>query len=121
MKKIIVLLVNMLFVSSVYAQGISFFSGSWNDVLIEAKQKKKVVFVDVYTEWCGPCKLMEKNVFSDEQVGKYYNVNFICYKLDGEKGEGPEIVKKYGIKGYPTCLYLDEDGKLYIVLAEQKM
>ena len=112
MKKIIVLLVNMLFVSSVYAQGISFFSGSWNDVLIEAKQKKKVVFVDVYTEWCGPCKLMEKNVFSDEQVGKYYNVNFICYKLDGEKGEGPEIVKKYGIKGYPTCLYLDEDGKL---------
>ncbi len=112
MKKIIVLLVNILLVSFVYAQGISFFSGSWSGVLTEAKQKKKIVFVDVYTEWCGPCKLMEKNIFPDEQVGKYYNTNFICYKLDGEKGEGPEIVKKYGIKSYPTCLYLDGDGKL---------
>ena len=64
MKKIIVLLVNMLFVSVVYAQGISFFSGSWSDVLAEAKQKKKVVFVDIYTEWCGPCKLMEKNIYN---------------------------------------------------------
>lgn len=112
MKKIIVLLVNMLLVSCVYAQGISFFSGNWTELLTEAKQKNKIVFVDVYTAWCGPCKLMEKNVFSDDQVGKYYNENFICYKLDGEKGEGPEIVKKYGIKGYPTCLYLDGDGKL---------
>ena len=73
----------MLFVSVVYAQGISFFSGSWSDVLAEAKQKKKVVFVDIYTEWCGPCKLMEKNIFPDEQVGKYYNANFICFACNG--------------------------------------
>lgn len=96
----------------VCAQGIVFQKGSWEDVLALAEQENKAVFVDFYTSWCGPCKMMEKEVFSQEKVGEYYNRNFVCCQIDGEKGEGPALVKKYKITGYPTFLYLDCRGQV---------
>ena len=94
------------------AQGISFRTEAWNEILSEAKQQNKVVFVDMYTSWCGPCKVMERDVFSQPEVGKYYNENFICYKLDAEKGEGIDLVEEYGVTGYPTYLFVNGDGQL---------
>lgn len=96
----------------IFAQGLVFQEGTLKDALAKAKQENKQVFVDVYTSWCAPCKMVAKNVFPQEKMGKYYNQYFINYQLDGEKGEGPDIVKKFGIKGYPTFLYLDGDGNL---------
>lgn len=96
----------------IFAQGIIFQEGTLKETLAKARQENKMVFVDVYTTWCGPCKMVAKTVFPQEKVGKYYNQHFINCKLDGEKGEGPELVKKYGIQGYPTFLYLDGDGTL---------
>ncbi|HEX9957587.1 MAG TPA: thioredoxin family protein [Fibrella sp.] len=92
--------------------GIHFFTGSWKEVLAEAKKQNKPVFVDIYTTWCGPCKLMAKQAFPDEAVGKLFNDNFVSYQIDAEKGEGIAIAKQYAITAYPTSLFVSADGSL---------
>ncbi|PZR25874.1 MAG: hypothetical protein DI535_16335 [Citrobacter freundii] len=95
---------------SVRAADIRFFSGSWEQLLAEAKQQRKPIFVDIYTTWCTPCKQMDKYIFTEPSVSEKYNADFICYKLDAEKGEGIRIAKQYNITAYPTYLYLDPQG-----------
>lgn len=92
--------------------GIRFFSGTWKDVIAEAKKKKLPIFVDVYTDWCAPCKRMEREVFILPKVGKFFNSNFLCYRLNAEKAEGPELSKIFGFNAFPTWLYLNSEGIL---------
>ncbi|EHQ26146.1 thioredoxin family protein [Mucilaginibacter paludis] len=92
--------------------GIRFFSGNWKAMLAAAQARHLPVFVDVYTDWCAPCKRMEKEVFVLPEVDSFFNENFLCYRLNAEKGEGPGIAKAYGIRAYPTWLYLSADGSL---------
>ncbi len=91
---------------------VQFFEGSWNEVLQEAKKQNKPIFVDFYTSWCGPCKLMTKTTFANIQVGDYLNSNYIAYKIDCEKGEGIQIAEKFEIFSYPTLCFFDKNGKL---------
>lgn len=93
-------------------KGMVFFEGSWEQLMAEAKQSGKPVFVDVYTTWCGPCKLMAKNIFPQNAVGETYNSSFINYKLDAETPEGSVLAKQYNVGAYPTFLYLKNDGEL---------
>lgn len=90
--------------------GILFHQGAFNEALQLAKKENKLVFLDIYATWCGPCKSLKATTFSDSEVGAYYNENFINVALDGEKGEGLELAKKYGITGYPTLLFINSDG-----------
>lgn len=92
------------------ASEIHFEKGSLKDALQLAAVQKKLVFVDAYTSWCGPCKWMAKNVFTDDDVSKFYTKNFICLKLDMEKGEGVEFANKYNIHAYPTFVFLNSGG-----------
>ena len=92
--------------------GIKFFTGSWKDVLTEARRQRKPVFIDIYTTWCGPCKLMAKQAFPDTKVGEKFNANFINYQIDAEKGEGITVAKQYAVSAYPTSLYVSADGDL---------
>ena len=93
-------------------KGIKFTEGSWSQVLGEAKKQNKLIFIDIYTTWCGPCKAMSENVFVDEKVGEKFNEAFINYKIDAEKGEGIELAKTYAITAYPTYLFVNEAGEL---------
>ncbi len=114
MKKSILLSLVVIFcVSALHAQsGIQFQHTAWNDILKEAAKENKLVFVDAYTTWCGPCKRMSKEVFTQNEVAKFYNKEFINYKIDMEKGEGPELASKYKVAQYPTLLFIDAAGNL---------
>ena len=94
------------------AGGIQFFEGSFEEALILAEEEGKHVFVDVYTTWCGPCKIMDAVVFPRDEVGEYYNARFVNVKLDAEDEaiNGPAISEHYAVGAYPTYLYLNPDG-----------
>lgn len=92
--------------------GIQFIEGSWASILKKAKAEKKIIFFDAYTTWCGPCKLLQKNVFTRSDVAEVFNKNFINVKFDMESGEGPALAKKYPLEGYPTLFFIDPDGKM---------
>src|SRR5690606_35593617 len=74
----------------------------------------KPIFIDVYTEWCGPCKWMDQNVFNQKEVGDYMNKNFISVKLDAEKGFGKAFAKAYHIGSYPTYVYFNQNGDVVL-------
>ncbi|MGN7722969.1 thioredoxin family protein [Chitinophaga sp. 22620] len=93
-------------------QGMQFFEGTWQELLDAAKKQGKLIFVDVYTDWCPPCKQMDKEIFPLKEVGDTYNSMFLNYRLDAEKGEGVAIAGKYSVKAYPTYLYLNAEGTL---------
>lgn len=94
------------------SQGIDFFHGSFEEALALAAREDKLVFVDVYTIWCGPCVVMQESVFPLPEVGQFFNARFINYKLDAESEEqnGPEIAARFDVQAYPTYLILDHSG-----------
>lgn len=92
--------------------GIRFEHGAWKETLAKAKKENKLVMLDAYTSWCGPCKWMAKNIFPLKEVGDFYNKHFINAKIDMEKGEGTGIAKQYNVMNYPTFLFVDGSGKL---------
>lgn len=82
-----------------------------DSALVLAKVEGKMAFVDCYATWCGPCKMMTRDVFPLPKVGDFMNAHFVSLKVDMEKGEGPELAKKYEVQAYPTFLILDAEGK----------
>lgn len=115
MKKIIFILLVCLMtkINYVFSQNrsIEFNHQPWSEILALAKKEKKMIYVDCYTSWCGPCKWMAKNVFTNDTVADFYNSNFINAKIDMENGEGIDLAKKYDIRAYPTMLFLNSDGE----------
>lgn len=82
----------------------------FKDAVAKAKQTNKLVFLDCYTSWCGPCKMMSNTVFPQEKVGAYMNPRFVNIKIDMEKGEGVELAKRFQISAYPTFIIFNGDG-----------
>lgn len=91
---------------------IVFEEGSWEAILQQAKTSGKLIFLDAQTEWCRPCRMMERDVFTLDRVADFYNGNFINVSMDMEKGDGPALAKKHGIRAYPTYLFIDGDGNV---------
>ncbi len=106
------LLIVLVAVASVATAQINFQHEEWAKVKKQAKKEGKIVFVDAYTTWCGPCKWMANNVFTDAAVGDFFNDNFINLKLDMEKGEGLGFAQEYEVGAYPTLLFVDGEGTL---------
>ncbi len=110
MKKISLLLILIISQQAFSQHSIKFEESSFASILAKAKAEKKLVFMDAYASWCGPCKLMEKNVFTDKNVADFYNKNFVNARIDMEKGEGRDLAIKYGVRSYPTFLFLNGEG-----------
>lgn len=95
------------------AKGIRFFDGSWQEAVTKAKAEQKYIFLDAYASWCGPCKTMDREVYTDAAVAAYINKKFIAVKIDMEKAEGPGLAKRLpSIDGYPSLLFFNSDGHL---------
>lgn len=105
--------------------GIRFEEGlTWKQILQKAKKENKFIFVDCYTTWCGPCKFMDKTVYSNEKVGNYFNDKFISVKvqLDTSKSdndfikgwyaEADLIKSKYKVAAFPTYLFFSPEGDI---------
>lgn len=111
MKKFVSLVTCMMLGVMVFAQ-TNFQELSFKDALAKAKAENKLVFVDCYTTWCGPCKIMTERILPLLKVGDYLNARFVCLQIDMEKGEGPELAREYGVDAYPTFLVVLPDGGL---------
>ena len=92
--------------------GIAFTSATFDELLAKAKAENKLVFIDGYTSWCGPCKMLAKQTFPQKEVGAYMNPRFVSAQIDMERGEGPELAKHFNVSAYPTMLILRPDGTL---------
>jgi thioredoxin 1 len=93
-------------------KGIEFSKKNWAAVLQEAKASKKLVFLDIYASWCGPCKKLKRTTFASNKVAPYFNSNFINVTLDGEIGEGLTLAEKFGVSAYPSLYFINGDGKI---------
>lgn len=95
-------------------QGVKFETGTFEEILKKAKADKngpKYIFVDCYTKWCGPCKMVASKIFPTKEAGDYFNKNFVNVKMDMETPEGKLFNQKYKITAYPTFIVMDLNGK----------
>lgn len=112
MKKIFYALL-LLLPAMAFSQGIQFDeTQDWAAIQQKAKAENKMIFVDAYTTWCGPCKKMSADVFPQPEAGNLYNAQFINVKLDMEKGQGIGFARKYKVNSYPQLLFIDTAGNL---------
>lgn len=89
-------------------------SRTLSTVLDQAAEKNRPVFVDFYTSWCTPCKMMDEDVFTDRQLAKYYNEKFMNYKVDCETQNGANLASIFNVSTYPTLLWLDTKGNVLV-------
>ncbi|WP_300705140.1 thioredoxin fold domain-containing protein [uncultured Alistipes sp.] len=112
MKKILFTLLLVIGVAVAANAQVRFTDKNLDAVREEATQQNKLVFIDLYATWCGPCKNMERNVFSQPEVGDFMAQHFIAAKYDIDKPTGSALAKKYGIRSIPTFLIFDTEGTL---------
>lgn len=91
--------------------GITFSHLSLDEAIIKAKEENKMVFIDCYTSWCGPCKTLAKEVFTQKTVGDFFNRNYISIKLDMEK-EGKSLKQFLSVNVFPTLVFLDSNKQI---------
>jgi len=114
----------LIFLFAFIASGKLLYSQqfSFNDALKAAKKENKKVIVDIYTDWCGWCKKMDREAYSNAGIKKIINDNFIYVKLNAE-GNGVnnyngksytdgELAEYFQVTGYPTTVFLDSKGNV---------
>lgn len=92
-------------------QGVVFFDLTLEQALEKAKAENKYVLVNFHTMTCGPCRMMEREVFPLPECGEYINKRFIPIMIDGEDdGVGTEIAQKYKVFIFPTYMVMSPSG-----------
>ena len=111
MKKLILLLMLSLCAGAVQAQ-VKFETKSTDAVREMAVRQGKLVFIDLYADWCPPCRMMEREVFSRKDVGEFMDQRFVAAKYSTDKPTGRELMKRYGRDAIPLYLVFDTRGEL---------
>lgn len=108
------LLIFAAFVLGTTAAGaqVRFHTGSTDRLHEMALKADKLVFIDLYATWCGPCRSMERNVFSRQDVGEFMERYFVAAKYDVDQSTGKALAEKYGVRSIPTYLVFDASGEL---------
>ena len=108
--RLLIVICMLLQLPALAQEGTRFRELTFDEALAAAKKEGKLVFVDCYTSWCGPCKNMTEKVFPQKEAGDYFNPRFVCVKYDMEKGEGLELAKRFDVHAYPTFVIVRADG-----------
>jgi len=95
-----------------FSQRVEFVKETWQEINDRAAKEQKFIFVDAYTEWCGWCKILDQEMFTDPKVATYINENFIPVKIDFEDSLGIILAMKFRVSGYPTSLVFNNYGQL---------
>jgi len=77
----------------------------------KASDQMLMLFVDVYATWCGPCKMMDRDVYGDPAVALYMNNHYVNVKLDGETDYGRIFADAQQLEGYPSMFILNDEGE----------
>ena len=81
---------------------------AWQEIVDKAKAEDKLIFVDCYTDWCGPCKMLSANVFTQDDVADFFNKNFVNAKFEMEQdADGVAHRDVWGIRAFPTLIFVD--------------
>lgn len=91
---------------------LNFLTGHWNDIVAQAKEEGKMIFVDVYADYCPPCKQMDAQVFTDKEVARIYNQNFINFKVNLSDRSNEYFQTLHSVRELPALLYFSPDGKV---------
>lgn len=86
---------------------VNFQALTFEEGLKQAEQQNKMLFIDVFAVWCGPCKMLDSDVFPDKKLGKYFDEHFVSVKIDGDKPENREVRELFEVDAYPTLLFID--------------
>lgn len=94
---------------------------SFEEILQLAQKNKKKIVINVYADWCGWCKKMERETFPDGKVQEELNKNYYFYRLNGESSETiqydgqkftkAQFAKAFGIRGFPSTIFLNYDSR----------
>ena len=113
MKKLTLIMMSFVVATSMMAQGMVFEpeGTTLEQASAKAKAEKKLIFLDCFTTWCGPCKKMAREVFPTEAAGAYMNPKFVNLKIDMEGEYGAPLAKKLQIQAYPTFVIFNADAQ----------
>ncbi len=109
------LLICLLFFSqtaAIFSQTVEFLDSDFDKAKKAAAAQHKLIFIDFYTDWCKPCKMMSMEAFTDADIADKMNAFFINFKANAERGEGLSLKSKYGVQSYPTVMLLDSNGTI---------
>ncbi len=99
-----------------------FWTTDWDKAIAAAKTQKKPIVVDFYTDWCGWCKKLDQETYAAPEIKKRLKDGWIGVKINPEDGtkkgtldgavvKYADIARKYNVRGYPTIIFLDKEGK----------
>lgn len=106
MKKTLLILAALSTATTAFAQKEIGWKNDWDAALQEGKQKNKLVMVDFYTDWCGWCKKLDADTFTNPEVIEL-SAQIVAIKINAEKDSGPTLREKYKVSGYPTIVFID--------------
>jgi thiol:disulfide interchange protein len=102
----------LLFTTALLSQGqVHFENSDIRTTGAKARRLNKSLFIFFYTDWCVPCRKVQRIVFTDRRIRAAIDSGYVSMKVNTEKGTGRAMGKRYGVGGLPTLLFADGDGK----------